>query len=497
MSTSKKKNNLEESANGNNAYYTVSSEDLNKTITKTKSDDSHYLTAKPGFRARSDSLCSIPTSDSLTIPLPVNTLASSTTSSASGSFSSLNQVLTSGDSSQKPKVQIGMDRYITVTKRKRSPKSSKISSSSKISRDDHAVSISSQNRFSALQDKNDESVISPSKPPLIYLREKNSNSLIKKLVSAIGEKSFHVMPLKRGNIDETKIQIYSENNYRKIIADFEKNKMVYYTYQLKSAKGMQIVLKGIDSSVDPEEVKIALIENEFKVKNVANIRNRERVPQPMFRVELEPNDVKLKKNECHPVYNLKFLLHRKITVEEPHKRSGPVQCHNCQEYGHTKTYCKLPSVCVVCGELHGTNKCNKPKDDQKHKKCSNCGGNHTANYRGCPVFSFVKQSLNKQPKPTVAETRKIFAEPNPQIAKPNANHVSYADALKSNNFSTQKVSMPNTLPNTSSSLNFSRFEATLDTLVQTINRFTINMTSMMQEMLRMQNTLLQAIVNRP
>ncbi|GBP00063.1 hypothetical protein EVAR_91210_1 [Eumeta japonica] len=105
-----------------------------------------------------------------------------------------------------------MDRYITVVKRGRSPKSSKVSSVPKISRDKDADSINSHNRFSLLKDKNDEVTVTTksSKPPPIYLREKNSNALVKKLISAIGEGTFYVIPIKRGNIDETKIQVNTE-----------------------------------------------------------------------------------------------------------------------------------------------------------------------------------------------------------------------------------------------------------------------------------------------
>ncbi|GBP15455.1 Nucleic-acid-binding protein from transposon X-element [Eumeta japonica] len=233
---------------------------------------------------------------------------------------------------------------------------------------------------------------------------------------------------------------------------------------------MQIVLKGIDSCVDPLE--------------------------PMFRVELEPNDIKLK-NEIHPIYDLKFLLHRKITVEEPHKRTGPVQCHNCQEYGHTKTYCKLPTVCVVCGELHGTANCNKPKNNLNYKKCSNCGGNHTANYRGCPVYSVVKLSMKPKPKPVSDQARNVLPAPvaYPLMVQATTKQVSYADAVKNNSEVKKKVESANISPNMD--FNYSRLEATVENLVQTINNFTTTMTSMMQEMLRMQSTLLQAIVNKP
>ena len=76
----------------------------------------------------------------------------------------------------------------------------------------------------------------------------------------------------------------------------------------------------------------------------------------------------IKKSETHPIYSMKYLLHRRITVEEPHKRNGPVQC-------------KLRSVCVACGDLHSSSQCEAPKEGLE-KKCGNCGGilPTTANY---------------------------------------------------------------------------------------------------------------------
>lgn len=92
----------------------------------------------------------------------------------------------------KPKVQLGMDRYVTVLKRGRSPKSSKIAPVAKITRDEH---IGRGNRFAALQDSSEEPITGTKtfKPPPIYLRQKNSNTLIKKLIAAIGENSFFVI----------------------------------------------------------------------------------------------------------------------------------------------------------------------------------------------------------------------------------------------------------------------------------------------------------------
>ena len=119
--------------------------------------------------------------------------------------------------------------------------------------------------------------------------------MVQGLISLIGKDSFYVIPIKRGSIHETKIQVNSETDYRKVVAHFETLKKNFYTYQLKGSKGLQIVIKGIDSCIEPVEIKESLEEKGFKVKNVINIRNREKIPQPLFRVELEPGDMKLKK----------------------------------------------------------------------------------------------------------------------------------------------------------------------------------------------------------
>ena len=85
------------------------------------------------------------------------------------------------------------------------------------------------------------------------MREGNTNEFVRDLISLIGDNSFYVIPIKRGNINETKIQVNHENNYRKIVSYFEIHKKNFYTYQLKISKGLQIVIKGIDSNVEPIE----------------------------------------------------------------------------------------------------------------------------------------------------------------------------------------------------------------------------------------------------
>jgi len=65
-------------------------------------------------------------------------------------------------------------------------------------------------------------------------------------------------------------------------------------HQLKSSKGLQVVLKGIEPDVKPEAE--TLKEKWFCAKSVHNIKNRNRQPKPLFKIKLEPENKYLKKN---------------------------------------------------------------------------------------------------------------------------------------------------------------------------------------------------------
>jgi hypothetical protein len=58
------------------------------------------------------------------------------------------------------------------------------------------------------------------------------------------------------------------------------------------------------------------------------------------------------------------------------------QCTNCQEFGHTRNYCKRRPICVRCSGNHDISECNRQTTTIK---CSGCGGDHVASYRQCPA----------------------------------------------------------------------------------------------------------------
>lgn len=127
------------------------------------------------------------------------------------------------------------------------------------------------------------------------------------------------------------------------------------------------------------------------------------------------------------------------------------------------------------------------------KKCSNCGGNHTANYRGCSVYQTVKtKALPKAVSTSVENNSRKISFPvlsnRPIAVNPvRQQGVSYANALKG---ITQEPAVIQEAPQ-------STLEQTLQMFMQNMSQFMAGMQNMMQEMIRNQTLLLQAVLAKP
>ena len=59
----------------------------------------------------------------------------------------------------------------------------------------------------------------------------------------------------------------------------------------------------------------------------------------------------------------------------------------CQQFVHTKNYCRKNPRCVKCAAQHLTSECPRTTKDD-NVKCANCHEKHPANYRGCIINKF-------------------------------------------------------------------------------------------------------------
>jgi hypothetical protein len=388
-------------------------------------------------------------------------------------------------------IQTGLDRYFSINKRRRSSPNSSGNNEIKKCKSTIAKEIfPTNNRFAALahdemthteRPTEETATEKTEKPPPIYLRESVSDDLLEEL-RVTSEGKFFIAPIKRGNINETKIQLHEIEAYRNTINLLESKNKHFYSYQLKSVKGQRVVIKGLESSININDIQEDLAAQGFQIKNIMNIRNKDKIPQPMFMVELEPASNKNK----NKIFELKYVLYRRVTVEEPLKRKSLVQCFNCQEYGHTQNYCKLINICVICGDPHKTANCQKQKNNPVVRKCSNCAGNHTANYKGCPVHIELKKKLLPKQRAEQIILNKNYQSNKNFVSNPLYPGISYADAVKNANCSNTE-----NLSNEANQL-LTVIQQTNDNLLKFMKVMEANMSLMLQNMTAIMQLLMKS-----
>ena len=88
---------------------------------------------------------------------------------------------------------------------------------------------------------------------------------------------------------------------------------------------------------------------------------------------------------------------------------NPLQCYNCFKYGHHERKCNKntsKALCKHCGEVANTHDSTSCKNTVK---CANCGGEHVATSRTCPVWKREKEIVTIKYRESLSfpEARKI------------------------------------------------------------------------------------------
>lgn len=228
------------------------------------------------------------------------------------------------------------------------------------------------------------------KPPPIFIPDVgNVQAMIRAFESVVSTDEFCYRCVNRNSV---KILPKSADVYRKLVRKLNEGNVSFHTYQLKQDRAYRVVLKNMHYSVDVNDIKENLSQMGHTVRNITNVlHSYSKKPLSMFFIDLEP------RSNNKDIFNIQYLLHAKIIFEPPHTKREIVQCKRCQQYGHTKGYCRHPFRCVKCGKDHDTTKCTKDKSSPA--VCALCGGDHPANYKGCAVF----KSIQKKSHPPLRE----------------------------------------------------------------------------------------------
>jgi len=179
------------------------------------------------------------------------------------------------------------------------------------------------------------------RPPPIYIYGvTNYKVMLHNLQKAEEEESFHTKTLSNNSV---KINTHFIEGYRTLIRHLQDENIVHHTYQIKQERAYRIVLWDLHHSIPTEDIKELLRTYGHSARNITNIRHRvSKEPLPMFFADLEP------KANNKEIYKLQYLQNTKIRVEATRIKNTIIQC-TCQDYGHSKTYCRKPFNCVKCG----------------------------------------------------------------------------------------------------------------------------------------------------
>lgn len=259
-----------------------------------------------------------------------------------------------------------------------------------------------KNNFSLLKD--DEGKTDPPPPPFYIEGITSFKNFEKGITELLGEKNKFSTKLQGKQV---RLTVDSIDSFRLLQKQFDKDNIPYHTYQFKPERAFRVVIRGLHQTLSLEDVEEAITNEGFQVRkvlqclkttntydeNTQKILTSEKIPTPVYFVDLEPNPKNVK------IYDLKYLCSLVIKVEPPKAKQLIPQCKNCQSYGHTRRYCNLNPRCVKCGENHDSEDCTRPRSQPA--TCSLCSGPHPANFKGCDVY----QKMHKKRFPPLREIR--------------------------------------------------------------------------------------------
>lgn len=204
----------------------------------------------------------------------------------------------------------------------------------------------------------------------IFLKDKSKWNNTQRILNE------HRIQTTKCKLVSTGIQIdpSTEEDYRKLIKILDNNNLEFYTYQLRSEKLLKVVLRGVMQESTEQEIREDLLHQGYPVSKIIRMKGRDGLPAPMILVEIA--------REYKSIYNLSSCCGLAVSTESLRSRSGIIQCHKCQSFGHSQLNCHIKYKCMKCGEEHSTHLCTKPITTPP--KCANCSGEHLSTFLRCP-----------------------------------------------------------------------------------------------------------------
>lgn len=218
----------------------------------------------------------------------------------------------------------------------------------------------------------------------------------------------------------------------------------YYTYTPKESKPKNLLLKGLSSEEDTNELLMDLKTHETEELKFINC------------VQFESNISKTKKNKLaiyliqfsaesnlNIVYKIQYIRHQRIKWEKIKSSDNVMQCKNCQRFGHSAINCNLPYRCVKCDKEHDPKQCKVKKMEDSTAYCTNCKEmGHPASFRGCPIYKNIIKKI-QEAKLLSRQKAQRGRRFNSSYIKPGVNYSDLFNTNKMDNTSNEKITSNN------------------------------------------------------
>ncbi len=185
-----------------------------------------------------------------------------------------------------------------------------------------------------------------------------------------------------------------------------------------------LCLNKYKTNLDIREIKNALLSKNIHVEGLHRVKKgpHHLTTLVKFKTDSEESAKNLYKNGLN-IQNVKYVIRKFVN-------KTIFRCTNCQQIGHLRTTCKNKKRCVRCAESN----CKLGDCKNAFRKCANCGGNHSASYKNCPVIkSATKQVFRTTQKTEYRTMLKKNSEKISALQTELSDINDRLDALKSGN----------------------------------------------------------------
>lgn len=193
-----------------------------------------------------------------------------------------------------------------------------------------------------------------------------------------------------------------------IVSSLESLRTPSYSFEPKSERPRGFFIRGLTTTTTEQEIYDFFISSGIQVLSIQN--------QSSHFSRLRGIRSKFFNFFCSPDVDAKMILKinniKNFAVKiEPFNSRKPLQCKNCQRFGHAAKNCHMPHRCVKCAQSHGFGECplnvHGGQTPANHLKCAGCGGEHTANASVCPIRVKTSEKIKARKEKSAAAAAKI------------------------------------------------------------------------------------------